>query len=172
MPPPNSSGKPGRVDEPLAEPLARPPYALCLDPPKSGHWPHHASGHVHRAGYGAVQYLKPLVSQCACCNSGFDEGLSESAHDYKNKPPVGPQLSEEALWPSVFLLPSETRLQLAEPRTVSPQQSYCPKGWNNEPAASKLLGNVAIIQNFLRITKINIWSLLATRGEECIYIPL
>ena len=35
-----------------------------------------------------------------------------------------------------------------------------------------LLGNVAEIQNFLRITKINLWSNLATRGEECIYIPL
>ena len=34
-----------------------------------------------------------------------------------------------------------------------------------------LLGNVAEIQNFLRITKINLWSLLATRGE-CIFIPL
>ena len=36
----------------------------------------------------------------------------------------------------------------------------------------KVLGNVAEIQNFLRITKINLWSLLATRGKECIYIPL
>ena len=34
-----------------------------------------------------------------------------------------------------------------------------------------LLGNVAEIQKFLRITKINLWSLLATRGE-CIFIPL
>ena len=34
-----------------------------------------------------------------------------------------------------------------------------------------LLGNVAEIQNFLRITKINLWSLLATRGEG-IFIPL
>ena len=34
-----------------------------------------------------------------------------------------------------------------------------------------MLGNVAEIQNFLRITKINLWSLLATRGE-CIFIPL
>ena len=34
-----------------------------------------------------------------------------------------------------------------------------------------LLGNVAEIQNFLRITKINLWSHLATR-EEWIYIPL
>ena len=28
-----------------------------------------------------------------------------------------------------------------------------------------LLGNVAEIQNFLRITKINLWSNLATRGR-------
>ena len=35
-----------------------------------------------------------------------------------------------------------------------------------------LLENVAEIQNFLRITKINLWSNLATRGGECIYIPL
>ena len=28
----------------------------------------------------------------------------------------------------------------------------------------ELLGNVAEIQNFLRITKINLWSNLATRG--------
>ena len=28
-----------------------------------------------------------------------------------------------------------------------------------------LLGNVAKIQNFLRITKINLWSLLATKGR-------
>ena len=34
-----------------------------------------------------------------------------------------------------------------------------------------VLENVAIIQNFLRITKINLWSHLATR-EEWIYIPL
>ena len=36
----------------------------------------------------------------------------------------------------------------------------------------KVLGNVAGIQNFLRITKINLWSNLATREGECIYIPL
>ena len=36
----------------------------------------------------------------------------------------------------------------------------------------KLLGNVAEIQNFLRITKINLWSNLETREGECIYIPL
>ena len=35
-----------------------------------------------------------------------------------------------------------------------------------------LLANVAEIQKKLRITKINLWSLLATRGKECIYIPL
>ena len=35
-----------------------------------------------------------------------------------------------------------------------------------------LLGNVAEIQNFLRITKINLWSNLAMREGECIYIPL
>ena len=35
-----------------------------------------------------------------------------------------------------------------------------------------MLGYVAEIENFLRITKINLWSLLATRGKECIYIPL
>ena len=35
-----------------------------------------------------------------------------------------------------------------------------------------LLGNVAEIQNFLRITKINLWSNLATREGECIFIPL
>ena len=29
-----------------------------------------------------------------------------------------------------------------------------------------LLGNVAEIQNFLRITKINLWSNLATRGRR------
>ena len=34
-----------------------------------------------------------------------------------------------------------------------------------------LLGIVAEIKKFLRITKINLWSLLATRGE-CIFIPL
>ena len=36
----------------------------------------------------------------------------------------------------------------------------------------KMLGNVAEIQNFLRITKINLWRSLATREGECIYIPL
>ena len=35
-----------------------------------------------------------------------------------------------------------------------------------------VLGNVAEIHNFLRNTKINLWSLLATREKECIYIPL
>ena len=30
---------------------------------------------------------------------------------------------------------------------------------------TKVLGNVAEIQNFLRITKINLWSNLATRGR-------
>ena len=30
----------------------------------------------------------------------------------------------------------------------------------------RLLGNVAEIQNFLRITKINLWSNLATRGRR------
>ena len=35
-----------------------------------------------------------------------------------------------------------------------------------------MLGNVAEIQNFLRITKINLWSNLATREGECIFIPL
>ena len=35
----------------------------------------------------------------------------------------------------------------------------------------QVLGNVAIIQNFLCNTKINLWSHLATR-EEWIYIPL
>ena len=34
-----------------------------------------------------------------------------------------------------------------------------------------LLGIVAAIKNFLRITKINLCNLLATRGE-CIFIPL
>ena len=34
-----------------------------------------------------------------------------------------------------------------------------------------LLGIVAEIKKILRITKINLWSLLATRGE-CIFIPL
>ena len=34
-----------------------------------------------------------------------------------------------------------------------------------------MLGIVAEIKKFLRITKINLWSLLATRGE-CIFIPL
>ena len=34
-----------------------------------------------------------------------------------------------------------------------------------------LLGIIAEIKKFLRITKINLWSLLATRGE-CIFIPL
>ena len=32
-------------------------------------------------------------------------------------------------------------------------------------ATIKLLGNIAEIQNFLRITKINLWSNLATRGR-------
>ena len=32
-------------------------------------------------------------------------------------------------------------------------------------AQHKLLGNVAEIQNFLRITKINLWSTLETRGR-------
>ena len=34
-----------------------------------------------------------------------------------------------------------------------------------------LLGIVAEIKKFLRITRINVWSLLETRGE-CIFIPL
>ena len=34
-----------------------------------------------------------------------------------------------------------------------------------------LLGIVAAIKKFLHITKINLWSLLAMRGE-CIFIPL
>ena len=35
-----------------------------------------------------------------------------------------------------------------------------------------LLGNVGEIQNFLRITKINLWSNLEQGEGECIYIPL
>ena len=35
-----------------------------------------------------------------------------------------------------------------------------------------LLGIVAEFKKILRITKIHLWSILATRGEECIYIPL
>ena len=34
------------------------------------------------------------------------------------------------------------------------------------------MGNVAEIENFLRNTKINLWSNLATREGECIFIPL
>ena len=34
-----------------------------------------------------------------------------------------------------------------------------------------MLGILVEIKKFLRITKINLWSLLATR-EECIFIPL
>ena len=40
---------------------------------------------------------------------------------------------------------------------------------NSGIRARFMLGNVAEIQNFLRIAKINLWSLLATRGKECIY---
>ena len=36
----------------------------------------------------------------------------------------------------------------------------------------RLLGIVAEIKKILRITKIHLWSLLATRRKECIYIPL
>ena len=35
-----------------------------------------------------------------------------------------------------------------------------------------LLGNVAEIQNFLRITKINLWNNLQRERGECIFIPL
>ena len=89
MPPPNSSSKPGRVDEPLAEPPARPPGALCPGPPNPVHWHHFASGHVHEVGYDAAQYLKLLAGQCAYCSSGLDEVWNESDHGCMNMPPTG-----------------------------------------------------------------------------------
>ena len=42
----------------------------------------------------------------------------------------------------------------------------CSRGGGRRPRLLCLLGNVAEIQNFLRITKINLWSNLATRGRS------
>ena len=45
-------------------------------------------------------------------------------------------------------------------------------GYLKEELYMMLLGIVAEFKIFLRITKIHLWSILATRGKECIYIPL
>ena len=54
-----------------------------------------------------------------------------------------------AHWDSIFALQADC---------ARPGDSYY-------PIRAFLLGNVAEIQNFLRITKINLWSNLATRGR-------
>ena len=46
-----------------------------------------------------------------------------------------------------------------------PVESILPHASFEHSAEYHLLGNVAEIQNFLRITKINLWSNLATRGR-------
>ena len=40
------------------------------------------------------------------------------------------------------------------------------KAMKEKGIKAEVLGNVAEIQNFLRITKINLWSNLATRGRR------
>src|SRR5215216_4679422 len=95
---PKLSDKPENVDEPACPP----PDAFYLHLVVSEPQYHHVSGHAHEAGYGVAHCLRPPRNQCACCNSCLDAALNGYDPNFKNKPPVGSQLSEVILRLAVF----------------------------------------------------------------------
>ena len=99
------------VDEPPTELPAQPPNGLWPGLPKPEHDYPHVAGYAHEAGYGTAHYLKLTATQYASYNFDWGMELNESDHGCLSKPPVEPQLFEEASLPFVSPSLQETRLQ-------------------------------------------------------------